>query len=105
LFIKKIQDDVYILYKTYGTQYFELYSAARQRSQGNQNVCTATQMDDINLHNHPIMMRSTHAFTFPDITQCHDPDDDLNYTIADNSQYQRSCSETVSKMMRSISNK
>lgn len=106
LFLKKIQDDLYILYKTYGTQYFELYSSARQRSQGNQNVCTATQMDDINVHNHPIMMRSTHAFAFPNITQYDDaPDDDLNYTIADNSQFERSCSETVSKMMRSISKK
>ena len=105
LFMKKIQDDVFILYKTYNTPYFELYASARQRSQGNQNVCTATQMDDTNVYNNPIMMRSTHAFAFHNITQCDAPDDDLNYTIADNSQFERSCSATVSKMMRSISKK
>lgn len=107
LFMKKIQDDVFILYKTYGTPYFELYSAARQRSQGNQNVCTATQMDDIHTtdYNHPLMRRS-HAFAFPDIIQNEDDiPDDLNYTITDNTQYERSCSATVSKMMRSISKK
>jgi hypothetical protein len=102
LFIKKIQDDVYILYKTYGTRYFELYSNARQRSQGNQYVCTATQMDDINNDfNSPFLHRS-HAF--PDI-QCENLPDDFDYTISDNSQYHRSCSETVSKMMRSVSKK
>ena len=103
LFMKKIQDDVYILYKTYGTHYFELYSAARQRSQGNQNVCTATQMDDLDNHHIPAFGRS-HAFHFPDI-QNDVQDNDLNYTIADNSQFERSCSATVSKMMRSISKK
>ena len=105
LFMKKIQDDVYILYKTYGTPYFELYSAARQRSQGNQNVCTATQMDEIYTtdYNNPVMRRS-HAFAFPDI-QNEDIIDNLNYTITDNTQYERSCSETISRMMRSVSKK
>lgn len=44
--LKNLLDDLYVTYKTMGTRIFELYSSARQRSQGRQNVCTATQLDD-----------------------------------------------------------
>jgi uncharacterized protein YegL len=44
--LKTLLDDLYVTYKTMGTRNFELYGSARQRSQGRQNVCTATQLDD-----------------------------------------------------------
>ena len=44
--LKTLLDDLYVTYKTMGTRNFELYSSARQRSQGRQNVCTATQLDE-----------------------------------------------------------
>jgi len=44
--LKTLLDDLYVTYKTMGTRNFELYGSARQRSQGRQNVCTATQIDD-----------------------------------------------------------
>lgn len=45
-FLKTLLDDLYVTYKTMGTRNFGLYGSARQRSQGRQNVCTATQIDD-----------------------------------------------------------
>ena len=44
--LKTLLDDLYVTYKTMGTRNFELYGSARQRSQGRQNVCTATQLDE-----------------------------------------------------------
>lgn len=111
LFMKKIQDDIYILKKTYGTRYFEVYSAARQRSQGNQNVCTATQLEEIMTVPYNKLSRS-HARWFGDddtigedleIVNSDNDDDDLEYNISQNIDYERSCSATVSRMMRSIS--
>jgi hypothetical protein len=113
LFMKKLQDDVYVMYKTYNTPLFEMYSAARQRSQGNQNVCTATQIDDISTVPYN-KMRRAHAYCFDDGDDAnHDrdlgilnSDDDFQYNISQNiDYYERSCSETVSNMMRSISKK
>ena len=106
--MKKIQDDIYILKKTYGTRYFEVYSAARQRSQGNQNVCTATQLEAIMTVPYNKLSRS-HARWFGDDDtigedlEIVNDDDDLEYNISQNIDYERSCSATVSRMMRSIS--
>jgi len=109
LFMKKIQDDIYILKKTYGTRYFEVYSAARQRSQGNQNVCTATQLEDIMTVPYDKLHRAhVHCFDDDDDANGEDldimnSDDDFEYNISQNIDYERSCSATVSRMMRSIS--
>jgi len=112
LFMKKLQDDVYVMYKTYNTPLFEMYSAARQRSQGNQNVCTATQIDDISTVPYDKIRRS-YAQCLDDDDATHDTDldilnshDDFQYNISQNiDYYERSCSATVSNMMRSISKK
>jgi len=102
VFMKKIKDDVYILYKTIGTGYFELYSGARQRSQGNQNVCTATQINT--LHTVPYMARSVRMKSEDFIDS--DADTDIeNYDVLDNTAYEMTCPRSVSKMMRSISRK
>jgi hypothetical protein len=112
LFMKKLQDDVYVMYKTYNTPLFEMYSAARQRSQGNQNVCTVTQLGDISTVPYDKIRRS-HANCLDD-NGTYDTDDldvlnshdDFQYNISQNiDYYERSCSETVSNMMRSISKK
>jgi hypothetical protein len=111
LFMKKLQDDVYVMYKTYNTPLFEMYSAARQRSQGNQNVCTATQIDDISTVPYDKIRRSYAHCLDDDATHDTDLDilnshDDFQYNISQNiDYYERSCSATVSNMMRSISKK
>jgi hypothetical protein len=101
LFMKKLQDDVYVMYKTYDTPFFEMYSAARQRSQGNENICTATQLDDISTVPYDKLQRS-HAIHFND----DDIGDDLDYNISNilDIESTRSLS-SVSRMMRSISKK
>lgn len=112
LFMKKLQDDVYVMYKTYNTPLFEMYSAARQRSQGNQNVCTVTQLGDISTVPYDKLHRSyAHCLDDDDATYNTDleilnSDYDFQYNISQNiDYYERSCSETVSNMMRSISKK
>ena len=108
LFMKKIQDDIYVLYKTCGTSYFELYTAARQRSQGNQYVCTATQIDDIFTVPYDKLHRSNgRCFDFDDLdesanTAGFNDDDDFEHNITQN-MITESSSRTVSRMMRSIS--
>ena len=48
-FMNVLLDDIYITYKTMGTKYSSLYSTARQRSQGRQDVCTASQINTLNI--------------------------------------------------------
>jgi von Willebrand factor type A domain len=112
LFMKKLQDDVYVMYKTYDTPFFEMYSAARQRSQGNENICTATQLDDISTVPYDKLRRS-HAIHFDDDVDVDvvddlgdDLGDDLDYNISNvvDTEATRSMS-SVSRMMRSISKK
>ena len=52
-FMNVLLDDIYITYKTTGTRYYSLYSTARQRSQGRQDVCTASQINDLNIDTIP----------------------------------------------------
>ena len=102
LFMKKIKDDVYILYKTIGTEYFELYSGARQRSQGNQNICTATQINTIDTV--PYMVKSA-RMKLEDFADS-DADTDIeNDDVLENRAYEMSCPRSLSKMMRTISEK
>jgi hypothetical protein len=102
LFMKKIKDDVYILYKTIGTEYFELYSGARQRSQGNQNICTATQINTIDTVPYFARRSRMKLEDFADL----DADTDIeNDDVLDNTAYEKSCPRSVSSMMRSISKK
>jgi hypothetical protein len=102
LFMKKIKDDVYILHKTIGTLYYELYSGARQRSQGNQNVCTATQINTLNTV--PYMARCA-RMKLEDFVDS-DADTDIeNDDVLDNTAYEMTCPRSVSNMMRSISQK
>ena len=48
-FMNVLLDDIYITYRTIGTKYSSLYSTARQRSQGRQDVCTASQINTLNI--------------------------------------------------------
>jgi len=45
--IKLLCDDLYICYKTINTNQGIMYTASRQTSQGNQTICRATQLNDI----------------------------------------------------------
>jgi Ser-tRNA(Ala) deacylase AlaX len=102
IFMKKIKDDVYILYKTLGTEYYELYSGARQRSQGNQNICSATQINTIDTVPYMVKCSRMKLEDFADS----DADTDIeNDDVLDNTAYEMSCPRSVSKMMRTISEK
>jgi uncharacterized protein YegL len=101
LFMKKIKDDVYILYKTIGTLYYELYSGARQRSQGNQNVCTATQINTLNRLPDFAKYARMKLDSFVDS----DSDTEIENDVLDNTAYEMTCPRSVSNMMRSISQK
>lgn len=101
LFMKKIKDDVYILYKTIGTSYYELYSGARQRSQGNQNVCTATQINTLNALPNLANYARMRLEDFVDS----EADAEIENDVLDNTAYETTCPRSVSNMMRSISQK
>jgi hypothetical protein len=45
-FMKNLCDDIYICYKTFGTRYGNMYTTARQVSQGNQRFYSANQTPD-----------------------------------------------------------
>lgn len=100
LFMKKLKDDVFILYKTLGTSYYELYSGARQRSQGYQHICTATQINTLDTV--PYLVR--YARTIKDFSDS-DADTEIENVVFDNAAYETICPRSVSNMMRSISKK
>jgi hypothetical protein len=45
-FLKNLCDDIYISYRTMGSQYGEMYTTSRQTSQGNQRCYTVSQTPD-----------------------------------------------------------
>jgi hypothetical protein len=46
ILLKNLCDDIYICYRTFGTNYGFMYCAARESSQGQQRAYTATQLPD-----------------------------------------------------------
>ena len=102
ILLKNLCDDIYICYRTFGTNYGFMYCAARECSQGQQRAYTATQLpDDIQeTQNQHVFggIRRQHAIPYQDEDTC--PTLQHDVSIGTQTPYR---SKTITGVMRSCS--
>lgn len=95
ILMKNLCDDIYICYRTFGTNYGFMYCAARECSQGQQRAYTATQLPE-DMHDANVFggIRRQHA-----VVQNYDDEDDIQHDVSIGTQTPYR-SKTITGVMR-----
>jgi hypothetical protein len=99
-FLKNLSDDIYIANKTLGTKWGNMYTAARQTSQGRQQTYNCTHMD-IDYNCTPRQL-SSHSNMAPLTDNNHNENVIDNYTLSQDNLSPYS-SNSVTQVMREVS--
>jgi len=103
IMLKNLCDDIYICYKTFGSNYGFMYCTARESSQGQQRAYTATQLpEDTEQTDSPTIFRGGIRRNFPNIPNTDQEEDVLQHNISDctHTPYRTG---TITNIMRSCS--
>jgi hypothetical protein len=100
ILLKNLCDDIYICHRTFGTEYGNMYCAARKSSQGNQRTYAVTQVPNVNCHDFGIQRSNV----LQHYSNSQDPDYDLDNTIPPPVLLRHEVSDSLATPYRNSSN-